>query len=280
MSIQASNSDKLDKQSQTIQATQASQYQLLNTTNSQSNFHNTQYHKYKNDYTVDYRYICIKKDLFDVNLVQLNYSNIKYNNYIEIIYKSPTILLEGLFFKTPPISANYISIYTKDKQYTNHSNTHSNTNTNYNNNNISIKLLLNQKEHPQFIQILRSIDEYISGYINRFSAEIDKEMHNEDLTSTESRTIAMLRYEQIIKYNTNYSRYANSYANSGSHNHISTVDTQFMYLKSYLDKAMISELEKKISDKKYIFTFNISNIYFGNNTLIPLIKCNRCEVVY
>jgi hypothetical protein len=295
MSIQANHTDELDKQSQNIQATQdiqpiqcshttktshttqASQYQLLNTTNSQTNFHNTQYHKYKNDYTVDYRYICIKKDLFDVNLVQLNYSNIKYNNYIEIIYKSPTILLEGLFFKTPPISANYISIYTKDKQYTN---THSNTHTNYNNNNISIKLLLNQKEHPQFIQILRSIDEYISGYINRFSAEIDKEMHNEDSTSTESRTIAMLRYEQIIKYNTNYSRYANSYANGGSHNHTSTLETQFMYLKSYLDKAMISELEKKISDKKYIFTFNISNIYFGNNTLIPLIKCNRCEVVY
>ena len=279
MSILANNSDELDKKlqtTQTIQPTHNTQYQLLNTTNSQTNFHNTQYHKHKNDYTVDYRYICIKKDLFDVNLVQLNYSNIKYNNYIEIIYKSPTILLEGLFFKTPPISANYISIYTKDKQY---SNTYSNTNTTYNNNNISIKLLLNQKEHPQFIQILRSIDEYISGYINRFSAEIDKELHNEDATSTESRTIAMLKYEQIIKYNTSYNRYANSYANGNYHNSTSTVETQFMYLKSYLDKAMISELEKKISDKKYIFTFNISNIYFGNNTLIPLIKCNRCEVV-
>ena len=47
--------------------------------------------------------------------------------------------------------------------------------------------------------------------------------------------------------------------------------------KKNLDKNIINDLEKKFN-KKYIFTFNISNIYLSNNSLLPLIKCNRCEI--
>ena len=71
----------------------------------------------KNDSSVDYKYICIKKDCFDANMIILNYNNIKKYNYIEIIYKSPTITLEGLFFKTPPISGNAISVFYKVKKF-------------------------------------------------------------------------------------------------------------------------------------------------------------------
>jgi hypothetical protein len=63
----------------------------------------------------------------------------------------------------------------------------------------------------------------------------------------------------------------------GSLFHISTPSLS-MHLKSYLDKNIINELENKNNNNiNYIFTFNISNIYFGNSSLIPLVKCNRCE---
>jgi len=222
---------------------------------------------------VDYKYICIKKDHFDVNMVQLNYANINYTNHIEINYKSPSIFLEGLFFKTPPISGNSVSIYHKEN----------------NSNNITIKLLLNQKEHPQFIQILRSIDEHISGYINKFSTEIENILQNNIHTDTtlsfnipntikyinmNDRSLSMFKYEQIIKYN--YHR--SGYNNENIKNNDEKIDTYQIYLKSYLDRNTILELEKKM-DKKYSFTFNISNIYLSNNSLLPLIKCNRCDVI-
>ena len=257
-----------------------------------SNFHNTQYHK-KNDLVVDYKYICIKKDFFDVNMINLNYKNLKYNNYIEIIYKTPCMLLEGIYFKTPVISSNNISVYHKERYM----------------NNISIKLLLNQKEHPQFIQILRSIDEYISSYINKFAVEINNELQDENENDTRndtndngngngngndgnykiykqysniSRSVSMLTYEQIIKYNVykhNTYRYNGSGSSGGNGNgNTSENESYHIYLKSYLDKDIISDLENN-SNKKYIFTFNISNIYISNNSLTPLIKCNRCEVV-
>ena len=254
-----------------------------------SNFHNTQYHK-KNDLVVDYKYICIKKDFFDVNMINLNYKNLKYNNYIEIIYKTPCMLLEGIYFKTPIISSNNISVYHKERYM----------------NNISIKLLLNQKEHSQFIQILRSIDEYISSYINKFAVEINNELQDENGNDTRngndgndgnnnykqynniSRSVSMLTYEQIIKYNVykhNTYRYggrssgnSGNSSNSGNSGNTSENESYHIYLKSYLDKDIISDLENN-SNKKYIFTFNISNIYISNNSLTPLIKCNRCEVV-
>jgi hypothetical protein len=201
----------------------------------------------KNDNSAEYKYICIKKDHFDVNMINLNYSNIKNSNYIEIIYKTPTIILDGLFIKTPKISSNAITIFYKE----------------HNINNITIKLLLNQKEHAQFIQILRSIDEHISAYINKYSMEIDNEINNN------FKSLSMFKYDQIIKY------YNNKHSNININN-----DGEYyqIYLKSYLDKNIILDLEKK-QNKNYIFTFNISNIYFSGNILLPLIKCNRCESV-
>lgn len=231
---------------------------------------NTNNNYQKHDNSVEYKYICIKKDLFDVNMVELNYKNSKQNRHIDIIYKSPSITLEGLFFKTPEISSNNIIVYHKDNNV----------------NNITLKISLNQTVNPHFIQMMRSIDEYLSSYVNRNSIEINAEINSSDIidssiyenscnnsynNSYSYTNISMLKYEQIIKYNS----YKSSIVNYSGEK----IEIYQMFLKSYLDKKIINELEKQLFDKKYIFTFNITNIYFGNNTLIPLIKCNRCEVV-
>ena len=112
--------------------------------------------KDKKKSSVDYKYICIKKDIFDITMVYLNNLTLKKKKYIEIIYKSPSVFLEGLFFKTPAISIKDIIIYYKENKY-------------YQSNSIlnpTLKLLLNYKDHSQFISILRNIDECISNYIN------------------------------------------------------------------------------------------------------------------
>jgi len=196
---------------------------------------------------VDYKYICIKKDVFDITMVYLNNSTLKKKKYIEIIYKSPSVFLEGLFFKTPPISIKDIIIYYKENKY-------------YQSNNIlnpTIKLLLNYKDHTQFINILRNIDEYISNYINKYAFEIENDLKT---YYNDNRTISCFNYEQIIKF-----RYNNMIE---------------LHMKSYLENSIIKELENNKNDIKYIFTFNISNIYFSNNNnLLPLVKCNRCEAI-
>jgi len=201
------------------------------------NFHNTQYHN-KNDAAVDFKYICIKKDCFDVNMIDFSYANLNKNKYVEIIYKSPSVFLEGLFLKTPAIASNDIDIFYKNRQT----------------NNITIKIALNQQEHSHFINILRSIDEYTSAYINRKGKDIETELNT---NCDDPRPVSLFRYEPIIKY-----RYNNIIE---------------FHLKSYLDRNTISMLEQKHIDKKYILTFNISNIYFGVSSLVPLVKCNRCE---
>jgi hypothetical protein len=219
----------------------------------------------KTNTSVEYKYICIKKDVFDANMMHLNYSSLKEKKFIEIIYKSPSVYLEGLYFKTPPIALKDIFIYYKETYY-------KETKNNYlNNNNIlnpTIKLLLNYQEHSHFINILRTIDEKISAYINKNSMEIE---NNLITYYNDSRTLSIFNYEQIIKF-----RYNNIIE---------------IHMKSYLDKLCIDELDKNIKNNtnpntnpntntKYIFTFNISNIYFSNNNnLLPLVKCNRCEIV-
>ena len=202
------------------------------------NFHNTQYHN-KNDAAVDFKYICIKKDCFDVNMVDFSYANLNKNKYIEIIYKSPSVFLEGLYLKTPIITSKSIDIFYKNRQT----------------NNITIKLCLNHQEHSHFINILRSIDEKISTYFNKFGKDIETELNT---NCDDQRPVSLFRYEPILKY-----RYNNVIE---------------FHLKSYLDRNTISMLENKIEGSKYILTFNISNIYFGVSSLVPLVKCNRCEV--
>jgi hypothetical protein len=258
--------------------------QNINQNQNQNTNQNMQTNNYQNqnikktELLVDYRYICIKKDIFDVNMVDLNFNNINYNNQIELIYKSPTIILDGIFLKTPPISGNAITIIYKEK----------------NANNITIKLLLNQKEHQHFIQIMKLLDEYLSSSINKYSNKIENDLdinnfisnygndsqyinnsssNSSSNSNNNSNKLSVLKYEQVIKYN-----YYNSNNNFCiENNNIENNEKYQIYLKSYLDKNIINELEKKLN-KKYIFTFNISNIYLSCNSLLPLIKCNRCEI--
>ena len=216
---------------------------------------NIQHYK-KTNTSVEYKYICIKKDVFDDSMIFLNYLSLKEKKCIEIIYKSPSVYLEGLYFKTPPISFKDIYIYYKE-------NKNNNINNNINNNvNPTIKLLLNYQDHTNFINILRKIDEKISTHINKNSVEIE---NNLITYYNDNRIISNFNYEQIIKF-----RYNNVIE---------------IHMKSYLDKVSIEELEKNIkhnsnNNSKYTFTFNISNIYFSNNNnLLPLVKCNRCESI-
>jgi len=203
--------------------------------------------KDKKKASVDYKYICIKKDVFDITMVYLNYSTLKKKKYIEIIYKSPSVFLEGLFFKTPSISIKDIIIYYKENKY-HHTNAILNP---------TLKLLLNYKDHSQFISILRNIDECISNYINKNDFEIENDLK---LYYNDNRSLSCFNYEQIIKF-----RYNNIIE---------------LHMKSYLDNEIIKEIENNKNDSKYIFTFNISNIYFSNkNNLLPLVKCNRCETI-
>jgi len=207
----------------------------------------------KNNTSVEYKYICIKKDVFDSAMINLNYLNLKDKKVIEIIYKSPSVYLEGLYFKTPPISSKDIIIYYKENKH------------NYlNNKSLSptIKLLLNYQEHTQFINILISIDETISRYINKNAIEIEDNLNK---YHNDNRTMSSFNYEQIIKF-----RYNNIIE---------------LHMKSYIDKQIIDTLENNSNNNsnlnnKYIFTFNVSNIYFSNNNnLLPLVKCNRCELI-
>lgn len=207
-------------------------------TTASKNFHNTQYHN-KNDTAVDFKYICIKKDCFDVNMVDYSYTNLNKNKYIEIIYKSPSVFLEGLYLKTPAISSNAIDIFYKNRQT----------------NNITIKLSLNHQEHSHFINILRIIDEKTSAYFNKSGKDIETELNT---NCDDIRPVSLFRYDPILKY-----RYNNIIE---------------FHLKSYLDRNTISMFENKIEGNKYILTFNISNIYFGVSNLVPLVKCNRCEI--
>lgn len=201
------------------------------------------YGSFKYD-TVDYKYICIKKEFFDVNMVYLDYTNLRNNTFIEIIYKSPSIYLDGLFFKTPDINANSISIHYKEKQRLN----------------ITIKVVLNKTEHQEFIKMLKSIDTYILNYLTQYSGEINNELKNSDaIDNTQCRNINMYRYDNILKYKTE-------------------TDSYELHLKSYLDRATIDLLFARIQNNKYNFTFNISNIYLSNMKLIPLVKCNKCSI--
>ena len=109
----------------------------------------------------------------------------------------------------------------------------------------------------QFINILRSIDECIFNYINKYSFELESDLKT---YYNDTRTISCFNYEQIIKF---------------KYNNIIE-----LHMKSYLDTSFIKEIENTKNDSHYIFTFNISNIYFSNNNnLLPLVKCNRCEQV-
>jgi hypothetical protein len=209
----------------------------------------------KTDNSAEFKYICIKKEFFDVNMIYLNYTDVKKDKYIEIIYKSPSIFLEGLFFKTPPLNASQIRLVYKDKH-----------NYNY----ITVKITLDNsiEKQAEFIKMLNKTDEYINNYILRFAKDINKEFFKNDIKNDINNvmnTIEMFRYDNILKH-----RGGNNWE---------------LNMKSYLDKPSLDMLSKSSfnnnnnNNNKYIFTFNITNIYLGNVNLIPLIKCNKCETI-
>ena len=240
------------------------------------------------DNTVDYRYICIKKEHFDVNMIYLKYMNLKKENYMEIIYKSPSIFLDGLFFRTPPLNISQLSIFTKDRiPYTS-----------------VITSVLDRVENAEFINILKLIDSYLSNYIVRYARDINIKMHEDEYH--------FLNYENILKpcYNPNkkfgfgfgfgtststsgHSREQLPYSTITAGN-ISSTSTKWtgnymINFKSYLERPVLDALKQSILDKntpvldntekKYVITFNISNIYFSKTAITPLIKCNKCEEV-
>lgn len=221
------------------------------------------------DNTVDFRYICIKKEHFDVNMIYLKYTNLKKEKYMEIIYKSPSIFLDGLFFKTPPLNISQLSVFTKNKiHYTS-----------------VITIVLDKVVNIEFINMLKSIDTYLSNYILRHARDINTKMQEDENHYLNYEPILkpyyqynkqtdinkQLQYSTITAWNTSSSKWAGNYSLS---------------FKSYLEHSLLDSLKKSIRDinasntkKKYVLTFNISNIYFSNTALTPLIKCNKCEEI-
>ena len=226
------------------------------------------------DNTVDFRYICIKKEHFDVNMIYLKYTNLKKEKYMEIIYKSPSIFLDGLFFKTPPLNLSQLSVFTKDKiPYTS-----------------VITTILDRVGNIDFINMLKSIDTYLSNYIVRHARDINTKMQEDEnhylnyepilkpcYQSNKTDVNKQLQYATITAWNTSSSKWVGNYTLS---------------FKSYLERSMLDSLKKSIqekhsnnasnssnAEKKYVLTFNISNIYFSNTALTPLIKCNKCEEI-
>ena len=196
------------------------------------------------DTTVDYKYICIKKDFFDPLMIYLNYTVLKDRKCIEIIYKSPSIFLDGLFFKTPKIKVSQIYISRKPRQP----------------NNVNLRIILNpaDKDQAAFITMLQTIDMHITQYIGRFSREITKELN--EIPEHVGNCIEMFRYDSILKQS--YMMYE-------------------IHMKSYLDARTLADLyshQQNHSNADITLTFNISNIYLGQVNLIPLVKCNRCEI--
>jgi hypothetical protein len=233
------------------------------------------------DNTVDYRYICIRKEHFDVSMIYLKYTNLKKENYMEIIYKSPSIFLDGLFFKTPPLNTSQLSIFTKDRiPFTS-----------------AITCVLDREANSEFINILKSIDSYLSNYIVRHARDINTKMHEDENHYLNYETILKPWYHPKKKISTSgHSKEQLSYStvvagdiyNTRTSTSTSTKWTgnYMINFKSYLERPILEALKQSILDKsinntekKYVITFNISNIYFSNMALTPLIKCNKCEEV-
>lgn len=192
---------------------------------------------------IEYSYICIKPEYFDVKGIELKCNDTKKDRNIEILYKSPTLSLEGLFFKTPPIKFTQITILNKYKNY------YKNYDTKYNTTTIKIILDSNDSQQANLINILKNIDQFISTNI----------IQNKYINGNEIIDLSTYKYDNILKCN------------------------EQMYelnMKSYLDKNIIESLKNLFNtNEKYIFTFNITNIYVSNTNLTPLTKCNKCSNV-
>lgn len=192
-------------------------------------------------------YLCIKKEHFNENMVYLNYNNLKQKKSIAIIYKSPSIFLDGLFFQTPQLTNSDIIITKYEK-----------TKTNQDNYNIILNLNEKNTEHKQLINIIIKLDQYIINYLKKFKKEIQNELI---INYGDDRPIEKFKYIFLIKKNNNKWQ---------------------INMKSYIDKNIVDLIIKNKKEnelKKYKFTFNISNIFFSYNSLLPLIKTNYVEII-
>lgn len=233
-----------------------------------------------NSGVVDYRYICIRKEHFDVSMIYLNYVNLKKRNNIEIIYKSPSIFLDGLYFKTPVINASQIAIFIREKPSFSS----------------LVTLTLNTRENMTFINMMKSIDIFMSNYIARHAKHINNELNQDELNNIDTGVgtgvgvdgsigvtipYRYLKYESILKYKSNKNVSTVEYGMPRKKNSKDYYAEYEMTFKCYLDKKTLNEIEKingKNTSAKYIITFNISNIYMNGNILLPLAKCNKFEI--
>ena len=211
-----------------------------------------QNHHDNDDATVDFSYICIKKEHFDVNMIYLKYINLKKENYIEIIYKSPSIFLDGLFFKTPPLSATQLSIFTKNQPpYAS-----------------VITCVLDKDANYEFINMLKSIDAYLNNYIIRHARDINSKMHKYEHHYMNYETVIKPCYRPIRNgFNKDpqipYSMIASSSSSSSSNSYINSCKKWFgnymISFKSYLACSVLETLKQNLLDteKKYVITFNI-----------------------
>ena len=183
---------------------------------------------------IDYKYICIKKEFFNVNMITLNTNNIKQNKQLDIIYKTPSLFLDGIFLKTPPIHISNIHIINK---YNKNSNIHT----------IKLYLLEDQqnKQQDKFITLLKSIDDTLYKLLLNYSKD-------------NNSNIFLFNYNNIIhKINNKWE----------------------FNMKSYLDNKTIDNLYSKTHlDEYFIFTFNITHMYINSINILPLVKCNKCEM--
>ena len=101
--------------------------------------------------------------------------------------------------------------------------------------------------------MLYNIDVFIANYICRYANDINRELN---MIPNNMNCIEMYKYDNILKH------IGNNYE---------------LHLKSYLDNKTIQTIKNiKNDNTEFILTFNISNIYFGPTSLIPLVKCNKC----
>ena len=225
-------------------------------------------------------------------MLDLIYSNIKSKQYIEIIYKSPSIFLDGIFLKSPPINMSQINILNKYSKYSN---------------NYIINLLLDNTDHIDFINILKSIDEYLYNSILKNAKYINSELSNStnniknnyfnkpqknknnniNYFKNNNREYNNTLYNNTINENIEHtSRWDNSSSNYDIslykyENIIKQQNNCWEFnMKSYLDKKSLDNLynNNNNNNKTYIFTFNITNIYLSNSNLLPLVKCNKYEI--
>lgn len=177
--------------------------------------------------------------------------------------------------------------------------------------------MLDKTQNLEFINMLKSIDTYISNYIARHARDINHKMNEDEnhylhyesiikpasISKIQTSTPTNIPYATIAASNTtsgNGSSYSSIYSprqdqryGNGLNNTTARINSNKSWscnyvisFKSYLERSVLETLKTSILDKsvsnterKYIITFNISNIYFSKTALTPLIKCNRCEEV-